>query len=45
MRRLDDACDAIDLIAATVRALVRIIENNILGVDLVDCCASALRVV
>jgi hypothetical protein len=44
MSRSEDACDAIDLVAATVDTLARIIENDIFGVDLVDRCASALRV-
>src|ERR1700722_18826295 len=45
MSRLDSACDAIDLVAPTVDTLAGIIENDILGVDLVDRCASPLRVV
>jgi hypothetical protein len=45
MSRLDSACDAIDLVAATVGTLAGIIENDIFGVELVDRCASALRVV
>ena len=40
----EDACDAIDLVAATVDTLAGVVENDILGVDLVDRCASALRV-
>jgi hypothetical protein len=45
MSRLDGACDAIDLVAATVDTLAGIIENDTFGVDLVDRCASPLRVV
>jgi hypothetical protein len=36
MSRLDSANDAIDLVAATVRALVGIVEDDIFGVKLVD---------
>lgn len=43
MGRLDSAGDAIDLVAATVRALVGIVEDDIFGVELVDRCASPLR--
>jgi hypothetical protein len=43
MSRLDSACDAIDLVAATVSTLAGIVENDIFGVDLVDRCASARR--
>src|SRR6202051_524641 len=45
MSRSEGACDAIDLVAATVDTLAGIIENDIFGVDLVHRCASALRVV
>jgi len=41
----DRACDAINLVAATVDIPAGIIENDIFGVDLVDRCASALRVI
>ena len=44
MSRSEGACDAIDLVAATVDTLAGIIENDIFGVYLVDRCASALRV-
>ena len=36
---------SIDLVGATVHALVGIIENDIFGVDFVDHCAPARRVV
>ena len=45
MSRLDSACDAIDLVAATVDTLAGIVENDIFGVELVDRCASPHRVV
>jgi len=44
MSRLDSARDAIDLVAATVDTLAGIVENDIIGVELVDRCASPLRV-
>src|SRR5438876_10137297 len=44
MSRLDSACDAIDLVAATVDTLAGIVENDIFGVEFVDRCASPLRV-
>src|SRR5580658_6465540 len=45
MSRLDSACDAVDLVAATVDTLAGIVENDIFGVELVHRCASPLRVV
>src|SRR5580704_18184800 len=45
MSRLDSACDAIDLVAATVDTLAGIVENDIFGVEFVDRCASPLRIV
>src|SRR6476646_6474071 len=45
MSSLDSACDPIDLVPATVDTLAGIVENDIFGVDLVDRCASPLRVV
>ena len=45
MSRLDSACDAIDLVAATVDALAGIVENDVFGVEFVDRCASTLRIV
>jgi hypothetical protein len=42
---LDRACDAIDLVAATVDTLAGIIENDIFGVKLVDGRAPALGIV
>jgi hypothetical protein len=44
MSRLDCACDAIDLVAATVDTLAGIVENDIFGVEVVNRCASPLRV-
>src|SRR5438876_4202992 len=45
MSRLDSACDAIDLVAATVDTLAGIVENDVFGVEFVDRCASPLRIV
>src|SRR5258708_16164008 len=45
MSRLESACDAIDLVAATVDTLAGIVENDIFGVEFVDRCASPLRIV
>src|SRR5262249_31711122 len=41
----DRACDAIDLVAATVDALAGIVEHAIFGEDLVNGCAPTLGVV
>src|SRR5438552_18256137 len=43
MSRLDSACDAIDLVAATVDTLAGIVENDVFGVEFVDRCASPER--
>jgi hypothetical protein len=42
---LDGARDAVDLVAPTVGAAVRVIEHAIFGPDLVDGRATASRIV
>src|SRR5258705_10311084 len=45
MSSLDHACDAVDLVAATVNAVVGVVEHGIFVEDLVNRSASTHRIV
>lgn len=45
MSSVDHACDAVDLVAATISPAVGVLEDGVFVEDLVDGCASTRWVV